>query len=228
MGNRYFPKAVNLGSGLIYHAKLKEGSGLTAFDQISKTNGTLTNMEGSEWTTLVSGGLTFDGVDERVESGVFGLLDGLRQFSVSFFFSLDATGFSQSLVSIQLDNSSDRVMHIEIRGGASDIRFESFPDNANQRAIGGSVTSGQIYHFAGTYDGDVENITGYLDTVVTQDRDFTVSGTNILSGPSSQVQIGVTRGGAGFLQGSVDDFRIYNRVLTIEEIQALNVWRVAT
>lgn len=82
-----------------------------------------------------------------------------------------------------------------------------------------SLSSSTWHHFAATYDSDTQSITIYVNGVL-------AAGPEALPQPAvgntSDLYIGSQNGLNAFWQGRLDDFRVYNRVLSQNEITSLN------
>lgn len=77
------------------------------------------------------------------------------------------------------------------------------------------ITAGQWYHLAGTYDDNSDTILTYINGVL----DDTITTTDTISALSANVKINDSDPN-GWI-GTGDDMRIYNRVLSATEIDAL-------
>jgi hypothetical protein len=80
------------------------------------------------------------------------------------------------------------------------------------------LTLGAWHHLVGTYDADSGDISVYVDGVL--DGDSPLGGYGSLRESDEDVQIGNAPGASAFFQGSIDEVRIWNRVLSPQEIMA--------
>ncbi len=210
-----------LDSGLAGYWKLDDGSGTSATD--SSTNGsagTLTN--GPNWTTgQIGGAVDLDGTDDYVDVGL------------SAISSPNALTLS---VWAKFGSNRDAVGHplfgnVNGQSGSGGQAF--YVDNAGTYNIGGfagvsALSTNTItpsldtwYHLVDTFDGVTEKIY--------------VNGALIASGAGSTTQASennvmlgrhVGSSGSTYLDGTVDEARVYKRALSSDEVSQL--YRLAT
>lgn len=80
--------------------------------------------------------------------------------------------------------------------------------------IHSNIETGKWYHFVGTYDGATYK--SYINGGDKQSRSDTFEGFG-----AADAMIGVYDPGSYFFRGLIDDVRVYNRPLTVSEIQVL-------
>jgi hypothetical protein len=198
--------------------KLDEGSGTLALDGSGYGNhGTL--MRNPQWVTGHDGdALDFGGSSTYVDCGNDEMLN-LGVFSVSFWCNIPATQTWNHMVSKGSHVASGDpgsvnwgVMMVDAQEA---ILFETYNDTG-WVGIRADTTIGEWHHVAATYDGDVMQI--YHDGELAAET----SGAGILLDQSRALTIGARSdsGGpaGGFFNGSIDDVRIYDKVLTQEEV----------
>jgi hypothetical protein len=192
--------------GLIGYWKFDESSGLTAVDNSGfGNNGTLTN--GPIWTTsYVSGScLSFDGSDDYVKINKFG--DFSKGLSIEFWFNIKPKSgvqrpfFSSDFTTCFIDSTSS-----------------PFGMSCYLNYLGtwyGLWSSGWMFnswtHFAMTYNYSTGNWTIY--------RNGTSVGSTSYSNPiamNNEFHIG--EGWGNYFYGTIDEFAIFNRGLTSEEV----------
>jgi hypothetical protein len=103
-----------------------------------------------------------------------------------------------------------------VPGNALALQFNDLPvacGDANSGNLGKNVKDGKWHHVAGTWDG--KKISIYTDG--TLDKAFECAGS--LSKNTKSLYIGARTGDQRFLQGTVDEVRIYNRALSEAEIK---------
>jgi formylglycine-generating enzyme required for sulfatase activity len=118
---------------------------------------------------------------------------------------------------------------MQLRGGASRVELEwkiannvSFaidptPDPGLTKIASSSMTTGEWHHIAGTYDGTAIRI--FVDGA--PDGNKVASGDVVLPSDANYT-IGYSgSGGIGFFHGCIDEFRMYDRVLSEGEIWQL-------
>ena len=203
-------------SNPIAHWRLDETSGTTASDSSGNGNtGTLVN--GPAWTTgKINGGLSFDGTNDYVNIADHASLEP-SIFSISLWVKFD------TLTSFLIEKRPD--------SGGSRIGFELYRESGtgtfwflyDEDGIGGTLnvesitqpTTDRWYHLVITRDGSGTNRI-YVDGV--QEN----SGTRVGGIASdSDLFIGSEGGVANFLDGTIDDVRIYSRALSSQEILSL-------
>ena len=216
-----------VGSDALAWLKLDETSGTTAFDSSSNgNNGTLTG--GPTWVTGKSGnGLSFDGVDDRVNLNSPTSLDNLGAFTAMAW--MKATNLGEGGKGRIVDKSSST-------GPGNGWAF--FVDGTNQlelivdhattdvrRLSANNVfATGFWYHVAVTWNGSATatNIKFYVNGVETGYGTTTNGAGARTSDSSSNASVGNDSTGARSFNGVLDDVRVYNRVLTSSEIAAIH------
>lgn len=104
-----------------------------------------------------------------------------------------------------------------VPGNAVAVQFNDLPvdcGDANSGKLGRNIQDGKWHHIAGTWDG--KKISIYTDGNL--DISFDCSG-GPLSKNNKSVYIGSRTGDQRFLQGIVDEVRLYNRALSKDEIK---------
>ncbi len=103
-----------------------------------------------------------------------------------------------------------------VPGNASAVQFKDLPEScgdANSGNLGKDLRDDKWHHLAGVWDG--KKIFLYTDGVLVMSVDCSGSlGTN-----NKSVFIGSRNGTERFLQGAVDEIRLYNRALSEAEIK---------
>ena len=84
---------------------------------------------------------------------------------------------------------------------------------------GGSLTSGQWHHCVMTWGSSASDCRLYLDGVRTE-TESSLSGSLLSSAAPNELRIGVYTG-SGFFTGSIDQVRLFNKVLTDAEVRKL-------
>lgn len=218
--------------GIIAHLKLDETSGTTAVDSIGSASGTMSGgLTGADNTTSgkVSTALKFNGTDNFITAGNSNIIDGATAVSICFWLnytkpSVTSDGgiigtWSQSsgdgwLVWVD-DNSSD--------GKSNTLAFlvgNASLSNTRVTAPSNTITPGIWDHYCTTFEGSTsiaiyKNGTKIIDRVSSVQSAITTS--------SSPIEIGRTgHNTQAYLNASLDDLRIYNRVLSSTEIQQLH------
>ena len=214
-------------AGLLAHWKFDEGSGTSVADSSSNSNtGTLTNMTGNEWTTgPVGGALNFDGVDDYVLVSHDSSLNATSALSVAFW--IKTTNSQQHVVSKSLAHSgseADDSFGLRIHSdGAPAIQISNGTD-VPMLYSSQAITDGAWHHVAYVFDRPTSKfyIDGAYDgsgSYTSFDYDLHITTEDVYIGASDTVNF--SGGPYNFLDGSLDDLRIYDSALTAAQIQAL-------
>jgi hypothetical protein len=197
--------------------KFDEGSGTTAHD--SSGNDHHAEILGTpEWVASVPGfGGALDFTNTRgANAGDFDPTNGMGVFSLTFWCRWDGTGGIQHYLTKSNGWGAETMMfQVEVKGGHSN------PDRVNRfhlayqgapQAVLHVVPANEWVHMAMVFDGT--NATGYLNGVDETGPQPTGIGAPI-AGP---VWIGVAFNDARVFQGMIDDMRIFDRVLSQDEV----------
>ncbi|MBN2593972.1 MAG: hypothetical protein JXA81_10730 [Sedimentisphaerales bacterium] len=197
--------------------KLDEGSGVMALDGSGYGNhGTL--MRGPQWMTGHDGdALQFNG-GNYVDCGNAEVLN-LGVFSVSFWYNIPATQTWNHMVSkgshVAAGDPGSVNWGVMMVDAEQTILFETFNDTA-WVGIRAATTINEWHHAVATFSGDTMQLyhNGELAAEAT--------GTGVLLDQSRSLIIGARSDAGypagGYFTGSIDDVRIYNKVLTEDEV----------
>ncbi len=217
-------------SGLVGYWSMEEATGDKAYDRSGNgNNGTLTNMNtATSWVRSNTGlgqALNFDGSNDYVDAANNSTLQ-LSSGTVSVWLKTSGAGSSfRGVVVKQLAYS------IFLGGNVCADNVFGLYDwvgGANRCSTAPSVADGLWHHLVLTFQSGVSNgTTFYVDGVAAGVTTMTVSpqtnATACESGVSSRFTMGTNCGavtGQAFA-GSLDEVRVYNRVLSAEEISRL-------
>jgi len=211
-------------SGLVGHWKFDEGTGTSASDSSGNNNtGTLTN--GPTWQTGTScktgGCLSFDGVNDYVGVANNDVLNA-RTHDQSIFFWEKVQQSTLGYDSFIFKNSGygGTPNNWAIRQCGTNGLIEAVFDTSSWSAgCNSSIIANTTWKYIGViFQRDVGvyiYVNGILDKTLGAPPTGDQTGTGNL-------QIGGQIGGAyGFLNGQLDDVRIYNRALSAAEVLAL-------
>jgi hypothetical protein len=204
--------AQGLDPNLVAWWKLDEGSGQIAYDETAYWNdGVL--YGGVSWTDgRIGGALDFNGTDAYVDCGNSESLNITGTITVALWVNTDtvASGAHRSYL-IKGDTS-----YALKQNSAGNIEFFVYIGGWQAVTFPGDTSFNNVWHhLAGTYNGS--QIKLYVDGVLRDTKNFTGSiGVN-----GSIVSIGSDSGTRRFCDGRIDDARIYNRALSLVEIQKL-------
>lgn len=203
-----------LDSGLRVWLKLNETSGTTAADSSGNSaNGTLVN--GATWTTGQSGnGVNLDGSNDHVSlpAGLANFTGGL---TITLWVRVDTVGDYARFVDLGVGQSNQNIWFGRV-GTTNNLGFKVYNGTAGgtQVTATGAIATGSWQHFAVT-----QTSTGAV--VIYK------NGAQIATG-STTVPVNVTRASNylgrsnwsanAYLDGVLDDVRIYNRTLSATEV----------
>lgn len=229
----------SLASGLLGYWRFEDGTGsLRAADSSGAgNNGTLTSMDSNvAWVAgKIGGAVTFDGLDDYID-----IADGPglsfannQQFSVSFWFrSVDLAGM---MLSFRSSTDGDPVIDIALGSvgvgttiGAVKALVRDDSGGGAYAIVNGPVANNGAWHHVAITRGTGGRLELFLDG--------TSRGSNSSSGADGSITTNLKAIGserrwvqdnydtvdARFFTGTVDDVRIYNRVLSQTEITQLS------
>jgi hypothetical protein len=205
-------------SNLVAYYKLNSTSGTTATDSKGSYNGTLTNMSGNEWETSSAlfgpkNLLDFDGTNDYVNisnlhvSGSTITVEAwvyLREFGHP---SLDA-----NIANLLKGGDENIVLRIGDGGQPNNMPQWVVKINNDHKRLNANarISLNTWYHLAGVYDGQEMKlyINGKLDKSQSQTGTLTTTAQSFGLG-------GIDR----YLNGQMDEIRIWNDARTAEEIR---------
>ena len=214
--------------GLVGHWKLDEASGTTATDSsLNANDGTHNSGVTVGQTGPYSGILAvdYDGSNNFTDVAYGGNWNPVEnEFSLATWVRIDAGGDTHGMVVwgsnstpyALLTNSSNQV---ELRTNWGTVSGESGEFTHNST---GTLTVGQWHHVAVTYDGSTTRF--YIDGT----EDSTSSATVTIGTTTDKLQLGGDDGSVYDLTGAMYDARVYNRVISADEVNDLAGVPVAT
>ncbi|MGE0267025.1 MAG: LamG-like jellyroll fold domain-containing protein [Candidatus Omnitrophota bacterium] len=224
-----------INDGLIAYWKMDETTGTTAYGSsgfqrdMIYVNNTTPNTGTSAMIHFDNpASLQFDGTtDYIIDSDAENYINGLSEFTVSLWVKADATGVDDGFFNGEPPNGGDNIFTLRYDlsgasgGGTNVIKCGLQVSGVNRQYESASfVQTTNWQHLALTWSSGNPirlYIDGNLDTPTYSDA--ALSGT--MTG-ATELRIG--QGGkdaAAGWDGLIDDFRIYNRVLSVPEIQRL-------
>ncbi|MCH7701288.1 MAG: DUF3466 family protein [Planctomycetes bacterium] len=237
----------DVAGGLVSHWKFNETSGLTATDSVGINDGTL--KSGATWTTSgkFCGALDFDEPSsEYVNVPADTTLNLTGDATITGWFKLDSNFTSSSTTSqiiVEKYDSDEANLVIALVGtdygnanpsdGSLVFKIENEVGGEGYRyqwTTTTSWTAGTWYHFACTVDSsNAANNNIYIDAVDdTNGTGIGGSGTDVIAMSfNAPLRIGGRDADTAelattvYFNGVLDDVRLYNRILTAAEIQAL-------
>lgn len=195
---------------LISWWKFDETSGTTADDFWGSNDGTLYNMDDSDWVTgKIGNALSFDGANDYVDCGNDSSLDITDVITIEAWIKTTKT-----LGDIVTKRESPYTPY-GLFVSSSTLWFRVY-DGVTKTDIRGitNVCDGSWHYVVATYDGT--NISLYVDGEMDRAPVQHLSGMK-----TSAYPLCIGKGHiAGYFDGVIDDVRIYNRALSADDIQA--------
>jgi Tol biopolymer transport system component len=199
---------------LIAHWKLDETEGSIAHDSVGDHDGTINGSpfwqpnEGA-----IDGALLFDGIDDYIETP-FVLNPANGSFSVFAWVFCWTPG--QAIIS-QTGDFGETWLGINVSGGKLITEFcDVYFDPLESEAV---ITDIQWHHIGLVYDLDTFHRRLYVDGILVAEDTTAVAGNpsdgGFYIGTSKDLDSG------SFFSGMLDDVRIYNAALSLEDIAAL-------
>lgn len=209
-------------SGLVAAYGFNEGGGLTAMDSSGNGhNGTLVNGPG--WTEDPA--IEFDGDDDYIDLGTFDA-GGTALTLAAWFNANDLANCSSDdcrLISKSTSTAEDAhyfMLSTHREGSSTRLRFRLKTNGVTKTLVAssGHLLEGQWTHAAAVYDGSEMRLYQDGELVGSTAKSGTISTSDSVS-----VWIGgnPTSPTAMPWQGIIDEVRLYNRALTVNEIRAL-------
>ncbi|MBK6831224.1 MAG: T9SS type A sorting domain-containing protein [Flavobacteriales bacterium] len=204
-------------SGPVFHWRLDETSGNTAYATAGSSNGTLVGSV--LWDANGGhhqGAARFDGVDDRIVLGSCDLTSGGQEISLSLWVKPDfVTGMERTLIAkTSGPQAGDHVWSIAfINATALRFRLRTGGTVTELSAPPSSLFGGAWYHIVATYDGSQMRL--YVNASLMGSTPKTGS---VDYAPQAPASIAATSTGAQAFSGWIDDVRIYDRALPDAEI----------
>ena len=224
-----------LRKGLVGHwtldDKQSKSDTVVADATIYENNGTMTSMtfSGNETTDRhgQTRALNFDGAADYINIASGSELDITDALTVSAWAKWDVDNDKTTIVSKWGNSDSNRFSWILFANWFADGRVDFLVSGngtsyTTANSPNGSVVSGQWYYITGVYDGSSVEL--YIDGILQETTPGAPSALKITSTP---VAIGIDYDtGTGdnpyrHFDGSISDLRIYNRALSVAEVEML-------
>jgi len=201
----------SLNSGLVVYYNFEEGSGAVVDDEITHNrNGTASNSSG--WGSgIIGNAINLDGADDTVNITNYNGVSGFADSSISFWIY---PRLNYTTVQYYWDNSPPRQYFLmqnpnwDLHWGNNEQTFSSTPmDNA------GWFTLNAWHHIVLIYDSSGAGNQFWADGVSRVNSSDIWTPTN-----TSWMVIGSRYNGVSYLNSKIDEFGIWNRQLTGEEV----------
>lgn len=198
---------------------LNESAGSTALDAWSRRDGTLAAT--AAWAAGKTGnGLKLNGTATSNMQLPAGVVNGLTNFTIALWVKLDAA--SDWMRAFDFGSSITSYMFITVRNGATKtVRYAIKQGSAAEQQLtapGSALVVGTWNHIAVTQEG----LTGilYMNGVeVARNTGMSLNPSSL--GNTSQNWLGKAQFNDPVLNGIIDEFQIYNRALSVGEVNQL-------
>ena len=204
----------SLTEGLIAYYPMDSGNGDTLSDEALGNTGSINGASWSSNSKIGDSCLSFDGTDDYVND-MRSIPSGA--FTVSCWVKLESWGNNSHVVGDNTGNNSYKGVYLEFNNTNSRIRFSIGDGSTWQNAYFSSVSTGNWYHVTGIFDG-VSTSKLYVNGSQ-RSSNTSVNYTN--SENYSWAGREPHGGWDNWIDGKIDDIRIYDRPLTEPEIKAL-------
>ena len=224
MGLDHSPAIVT--NGLAYYLdaanrRSYSGSGNTVYPISGNVNGSLLN--GLGYSSSNNGVFTFDGANDSIDLGDnFDM--GLSNFTICTYFRLSATTFLHGIFSKSIAADAASRYAVFIYNYGAGYKISTFMSNGGASDVETpsvlTVATNTWYHISAVYNR-ADKVYLYINGVL--DSSATISQFQAVDFQSSYNSRIGSYGDASnnpnyFLNGSLSQFQIYNRVLTAQEI----------
>jgi len=219
-----FSTIESIDPNMMIHLTFDEGQGIYASDQSGHGN-TGTLHSGATWIESALGGaIDFDGVEGRVEvQDDESISFGTKSFSIAFWVKSDNRSGRLLMNGSSGDPGSGNRYEIDFSGGGyGRMGFILDNDDEGKDGIGsiGYFTTGEWVHAVCVRD--VENVKLRIYRNAILDRSVTPNHNGQdTNSPGENLFIACDEGPSSFMEGSLDDFRIYDYVLSEDDIKVL-------
>jgi Concanavalin A-like lectin/glucanases superfamily len=224
--------ATTYNSGLVGWWKLDETSGTTAADSQGSNNGTLVNTP--TWVAgKINNALTFNGTTQYVNVPSSASLILSASWTVATWFKLTSLPGSNQFFDLltREDGTGNGNYALLIHdsaagggcgttGGLADLQA-SYRNNAgtpgNAACKADIITTGTWYHAVGVYNSVAQTLSLYLNGVLVSSTAETL----IPATTAGALTLGTSVVYSSPTPGTIDDVRVWNRVLSAAEVSAL-------
>jgi hypothetical protein len=220
------PSGSSLINGLVGHWTF-DGKNLINNVTDSSGNGNTGYLKNMSTTSAVTAGkigqaLNFDGVDDYIRVSPSSTLNDLGPLTYSAWVYQNAAPGSENDIVVK----RRRLFALTNLISPSTLYFITSNDSVNTSVrSNASIPLNKWIHVAVVWNGQVgANLSYdfYVNGVVTGKTTFNTGSNSVLSDVPNDLTIGAfTDGSGGFVNGKIDDVRVYNRVLSANEIYQL-------
>lgn len=174
----------------------------------------------------IGSALSFDGIDDTVNAGSASSLDDIQAqagMSVAFWINPRSSALGYIMVKGPASNGSGTWYITKTPASTpARISFGKEGSTADMNAnFNGVLTDNTWQHIVLTWDGNMTGGVSLYRNGVAMSGGVTSAGNGANTDAAHNLMIGSLNGTSGFVDASMDDVRIYNRVLTASEVGEL-------
>ncbi len=187
--------------------KFDEGSGTAAYD--SSPYGNDGTLNGPSWTSgKIGNGLGFDGTNDYMSIGYDPSMLPTSSMTISLWVKLNTLKNWNTIIG--MNDNWDNGYWVQVNGnGALEVELKSIAQYWDFSTTPRYLTAGDWKYIIITYDSSVGGRI-YVDGVLW--KSISTLGTIYYGSPSNYLMVGKT-GNEYFLNGTLDELRIYNRAI---------------
>lgn len=217
---------MNISDGLIGLWRLDIGSGLIAFDESGYgNNGALEGTDPSWVDGINSKAINFPGVNERIDCGNGAPLDqiGDGDFSISFWMRSKDTvplSYGALVAKWQVSIYWELYSHATANRLAMAFRYGGLGFNLTPFSIDTTVFDTFWHHIVLVIDRTIDKALCYVDSIK-DNVELDLSALPFDCSSTGSLSWGARNNGVIPYEGILDELRVYNRVLTKDEIDFL-------
>ncbi|MBD3247292.1 hypothetical protein GF378_01595 [Candidatus Pacearchaeota archaeon] len=174
-----------------------------------------------------NGAYSFDGSDDAIDFGDIEI-SSWTEMTFSLWFRTNATINQMRLVA--KDQVGTKGCFLAWYSATFGWQFKAYEgsDEWAETSYNGDLSDGEWHHLVGVVDANADNIYLYVDGVLRDTDPFTYN--SLLDVESEEIVLGADSDVGSFeheFNGDIDEFRLYNRSLSSDEIEQLyysNLW----
>jgi len=182
---------------------------------------------------MIDGAMEFDGIDDHINCGDDAELRMTDNFSVACWVKAAENGFGVNWAPfVSFRGENNRGWQLRRRGSSNGACFTTRTSGTQDPPASSNIQDGEWHHVVGTYQSFANSKILYVDgeaEIVTSDHTDPIVAPNgddrVVIG--ARIQNNNSGNSEAFIRGSIDDVRIYSRVLTPIEVLHIMDYRKA-
>ncbi|MEO8238100.1 MAG: DUF4979 domain-containing protein [Flavobacterium sp.] len=209
-------------TGQISYFKFDEQTGNQAIDSWGATHGTLqttaTHAAGHSGLAL-----KLDGTATSYATLPAGIVSTLSDFTISAWVKMDALGNWMRV--FDFGTGTNKYMFLTVQAGSANVMRYAVKNGGTEKQVSYTYTLplATWTHFAVTQSGNT--CTLYINgTAVASNTAFSIKPSNI--GSTNQNYLGKSQFNDPMFKGAIDEFKIYNRALSAQEINTQSTLKI--